>query len=385
MTLKYKLLKPLPDAKIGTIFTATQSSAACYSYSYTDNEGSIQWMSRKVVETSNTWFSKYVTTTADKVEVYANDTVYAVLTENISDDCWAHDSGSIKLAVIASFKSPHWKFFLSKTLAIDYSIAIKVIENNSFVKLECGAVVKPHDIEVLNKNIYLHYCNNDGKVYSVLLNGINLMSSSEVLTHFQSLGWTKGAKFKSPGGTYTAELSNIKFRGKLLSVDLTNESRNELDSFDYLAWDLLDCELLENEKLEYPKNWEDFDKHGFAFNGVGMYSGLIRKNSSVANCGELLYATPKQANSAKAFAKLSILHAELVRVWEINNATNYTVSFNKYNEATIKKWHINLISDGLRVDYAFYNFVQFPFPTEELAEFALDTYRDLWKAYFQLS
>jgi len=117
---------------------------------------------------------------------------------------------------------------------------------------------------------------------------------------------------------------------------------------------------------KYPKDIKDVPYNKTSY--VPTYlSGIVTSNE-------------KQYKSIEAFAQLTQLYAETIKVYNKKHNCDWKPVWHERNVkfVIVRTW------DNLTITNVGYTYNPFPFPTEELAKFAVEHWSELWKQYYEL-
>lgn len=165
-------------------------------------------------------------------------------------------------------------------------------------------------------------------------------TNSEIIKYYEQQGWVKGAKFKYYDKVY--ELDKISIQDKEVWI---NSNFTTIDK----------CELIKSPN--YPKKWEDLDYND------------QKANSEVLSAQEL------------ASLRLKDLHRVLIKEYNKNNNCDWKPDWSNTNK---EKFVIIRFVNELKIINNYYVFQHLAFPNQDLAEFALENWKDLWEYYYEL-
>ena len=199
------------------------------------------------------------------------------------------------------------------------------------------------------------------------------VESKRLYDKLKMSGWTKDAwiKHKKSGLVFT--LKQFAYINSELCV-LSNDSNEQ----SFLA---KECELIE---IDFPDNIKDvprydgyvLDRHGelLSVDNIEYIKDHILDPENLD-----VYPTKQKALSGAAFIQLSQLHHELTERF------NKAIGCDWFKNKTSQYWIVIRSNNSLIAapTYALYN--PFPFPTEEMAKQALQSWKHLWNQYYELN
>lgn len=156
------------------------------------------------------------------------------------------------------------------------------------------------------------------------------------------------------------------------TIELSIEQAKEMFGKDDVMDKLLLANFPELHKPKLPQKYEDLEKiSGCIINNNSSISANMIFNASVFNYN--VFRTTKEAESAIAKAKLSQLMAVYRGDW-----------IPDWSNVEQNKWCIERMGMILNVDYRSSSYGYLSFPTRELAELFLETFKDDISKFFEL-
>ena len=314
------------------------------------------------------FFEKSILTTDDEVDVFNNDVIYMVDDNKITSH-WAFLS--------TREVYPKAKFYSTKERA-----------ELHLHKFRIGDIVKTCNGVGRIKSIFEDSTRWDtpytavnveyilGKSTQNVLD-IKIATDEEIEMYYRTIGWGVGCSFKYKDGQIY-KLNKISIVVHRMWV-WHKRIDGSLSAF------LIDeCELIVNE---YPKSWEDLKKID------GWYINDDSKISKITNCQAIneytdLCFTKKQCESILAFAQLTQLHAEIIKIYNKENNCDWkpvystTKLFDTHHKTDLFVVVRGLNKIEVNVRSTMYHHLVFS--TRELAEFSAKHHKKLWEQYYEI-
>lgn len=156
------------------------------------------------------------------------------------------------------------------------------------------------------------------------------------------------------------------------TIELSIEQAKEMFGKDDVMDKLLLANFPELHKPKLPQKYEDLEKiSGCIINNNSSISANMIFNASVFNYN--VFRTTKEAESAIAKAKLSQLMAVYRGDW-----------VSDWSDGNQDKWGIGRMNNNIKISCRRISYEYLSFPTCELAELFLETFKDDISKFFEL-
>lgn len=156
------------------------------------------------------------------------------------------------------------------------------------------------------------------------------------------------------------------------TIELSIEQAKEMFGKDDVMDKLLLANFPELHKPKLPQKYEDLEKiSGCIVNNNSSISANMIFNASVFNYN--VFRTTKEAESAIAKAKLSQLMAVYRGDW-----------IPDWSDGNQDKWGIGRMNNNIKISCRRISYEYLSFPTCELAELFLETFKDDISKFFEL-
>ena len=156
------------------------------------------------------------------------------------------------------------------------------------------------------------------------------------------------------------------------TIELSIEQAKEMFGKDDVMDKLLLANFPELHKPKLPQKYEDLEKiSGCIINNNSSISANMIFNASVFNYN--VFRTTKEAESAIAKAKLSQLMAVYRGDW-----------IPDWSDGNQDKWGIGRMNNNIKISCRRISYEYLSFPTCELAELFLETFKDDISKFFEL-